>query len=365
MPFDFTASELVVVQEKLQEVFQDGHTTQERSKPPLTALRLLQGQTAKVEKLFSGTTCIGHEVNYMFVDSVVVPTVTTTPDAAACQIPVGKGSSSAKKSFAPNLYLKSVIEVRDKDCDNLFKFLERFTHLLASEMALFSQAINEYLIAQLAVLAETPTYVGDGTLAGAIIEYPAASFTPDLLADWDLVANNNLLASDYMILHGTNFRNQLFNANFKQLNDNERSLLPQLTHDGKASWDIKQLDQIIGAPTSFLVDKHVLAFFNRSTYMDQMEELKDENSTTTFRLPLMYFSGNPSPERSQNVMQYANDGMMETVWVDIRYQRICNSTETDGGRTSLTHRWELICENGFDIAPSTNARTGIIQIEKV
>lgn len=364
MPFDFTASELVVVQEELNQVFTSGRTTLERSTPPETAKRLLAEQTAEVNKIMNNGVCVAHEVVYLFSDNVTVPTVTTSAPAANCDIPLGDGSSSAKKVYNPNMYLKEVIEVRDKDCDNVFKFAQKVAHLLASKMALMSQAINEHLIAQLVLLKQTPTFVGDGTLNVDIIEYPAASFTPDLLADWDLVARNNDLASDYLILNGTNFRNLTYNANFKQLNDDQRSDIAQLTNGNKMSWDIKQLDQVVTTPTSFLVDRHMTAFFNRSTYPDDLEPVGDNQNTAIFRLPLQYFANNADPDRQQQTLQYMDGGEMKDVMIDIRYQRLCNAAETDGGRVSTTHRWELLCECGFDIAPATSG-TGIIQIDKV
>jgi hypothetical protein len=366
MPQDFSPSTLVVVQRKLEEVFQSGLTTQERSFMPMTAQRVLSEQTAQVDELTSNGRCTGYDVNYMFSDTVTVPTVATSAPAAVCQIPAGDTLSSQKKTFNPNIYIEETIEINDKDCDNLFKFAEKVAFNMASKMALMSRALNQKIITDLNTLAQTPTFVGDGTLNGSKIDYPAALFaSPDALADWDLIANNNLLASDYLTLNGTNWRNLTFNANFKQLNDNERSLIAQLMNGNKLSWDVRELDQLLGAPISFLVDRHTSAFYNRTTYTDQLTELHDNFNTATFRLPLQYFMDNQDPTRRQVNFTYMRNGVETPIYVDVRYQRICDATKTDGGRPSTTHRWHMLVEGMYDVAPSTDAKTGIIKIEKV
>ena len=365
MPNDFSATLLVPIQKKLEMVFLGGRTAQERAFTPETAAKLMQNQTATVTQLFRGDECVGHEVAYLYSDNAVAPTVSATPIAPACIIAAGDTLSSAKKVFNPNLYIRQALTINDKDCDNVLKFVDKAAFGFASKMAQIADELNVEIINRLVANAMTPTFVGNGTLNANIIEYAASEFDPDLLADWDSIAINNLLPQNYLVLHGNNFRNQYYNAAFQQLNDNQRSFLPQLFMGGRASWDMLRLDQTVGAPTSFLVDPNMYAFFSRSVYTDTMVNLGDQYNTQVFRMPLQYTVNNGMNPPELKTMMYANGaGDMVPVYLDVRYQKICN-TAGDGGRVSMTHNWEFSLEADFDIAPSSDATSGIIQIEKV
>lgn len=366
MPLDFTATTLPAFQVALEEVFLGGRTTLERSVPPMTAQRLLEEQTATTTPIIRNNVCIATQVDYLHVDSVVIPTATTSAPAVNCVIPAGDGLSSAEKTYTPNLYIQETILVNDQDCDNFFKTTQKVAHLFASTMAKMAQSLNEHLIAQLVLLKDTPTFVGNGTLNVDVIDYPAADFlNPDLLADWRLIASRNFLASNYLILNGTNLNNLTYNAAFKQLDDDKRSLIAQLLAGEKLSWDLFQMDTIVGALPSFLVDPNMYAFFNKTNYTDALVEWKDANNTATFRLPLQYFVDNPDPTRRAQTFMYANNGVLQPIMVDIRYQRVCDAVITQGGRPSLTHKWSFLIEGGFDTAPATDSKSGIIQINKV
>ena len=69
-----------------------------------------------------------------------------------------------------------------------------------------------------------------------------------------------------MILNGTNLLNLSYNAAFKQLDDDKRSLIAQLLAGNKMSWDLLQMDDITTDLPSFLVDPHGYAFFNKFNY---------------------------------------------------------------------------------------------------
>lgn len=362
---DFSPSVLNEIQLKLEEVFASSRTVLERAPEPKTAKRLLAEQTASVQNLYSGTTCIGHEVNYMIADTTTLPTVSTSAPAVVCDIPAGDTLSSANKTYNPNLYITKTIEVNDKDCDNVFKFAEKVAFNLAGAMHLISRALNDYLIAQLVANAQVSASAGRfGTIAGTTVTFNTADFTPDLLADWREIAILNDIASDYLLLDGTNFSQIYYNAGFNAANDDQRDEILKLNDGTGISFDIRNLNAV--APQStFLVDPHMYAFFNRSVYPDTVREVGDKDNTKQFRIPLMYQANQQTPSmRMAETFMYNQGGVMTPIYLDVDHQIVCDSTRSDGGRRSFTHRWELKLEGMFDLAPAT-AGTGILQFVRV
>ncbi len=69
---------------------------------------------------------------------------------------------------------------------------------------------------------------------------------------------------------------------------------------------------------------------------------------------------------SNNVstLQFANNGVMQDVMIDVRYQKSCNSVTNKYGKPSLDHVWELDMVGLFDLVPSVGDNTGIIRVDK-
>lgn len=366
MPNDFSPSTLKLVQRKLEEVFQSSRTVLERAPEPKTAQRLFNEQTAFVNNLYSNEICIGHEVNYMIADTTSLPTVATSAPAVVCDIPAGDTLSSANKVYNPNIYITKIIEVNDKDCENVFKFAEKAAFNLAGAMHLIARALNDYIIAQLVANAQVSASAGRfGTIAGTTVEFNTADFgNPDLLADWREIAILNDIAADYLLLDGTNFYQTWYNAQFNAANDDQRDQVLKFNDGTGISFDVRNLNAVAPNAT-FLVDPHMTAFYARSTYPTEMREVGDKDNTKQFSIPLMYQADQMTPSaRRAQTMTFANGGQMMDTMLDVDYQLICDSAFSDGGRRSFTHRWELKLEAMFDLAPAT-AGTGILHFVRV
>ena len=67
----------------------------------------------------------------------------------------------------------------------------------------------------------------------------------------------------------------------------------------------------------------------------------DKNNTLRFSLPLQYYNMYQDGDLSMMPVMFANNGQMEQVYIDVRYQKTCNSTDTKYGKPSLDHVWEL------------------------
>ena len=49
--------------------------------------------------------------------------------------------------------------------------------------------------------------------------------------------------------------------------------------------------------------------------------------------------------------------------VDIMYQKKCDTVNTNDGRYAAKHTWSLLVSGMFDIAPSSDGASGIIEIQ--
>ena len=63
-------------------------------------------------------------------------------------------------------------------------------------------------------------------------------------------------------------------------------------------------------------------------------------------------------------VMYANNGQMEQVFIDVRYQKTCNSTDNKYGKPSLDHVWELDFSGLLDVIPKEGDNSGIVRVNK-
>ena len=230
-----------------------------------------------------------------------------------------------------------------------------------------AEALNKYIIEQLEANAMTPSEIPDGaTLNGNIVNFPAEDFKgakgADLLADYRLLAELNDISSNYFIMNGNLFYNAVYLAEYKQLNDNERSFYAMFTDGVDLYWDTRMLDQVIGTPTSFIIDPNMYAAYFKSEYPDTLTPTMDEYNTQLFRVPLTYLV-NTNGRNEVRTLTFNNGGVQEPIMVDIMYQKKCDTVNTNNGRYAAKHTWKLLISGMFDFAPASDGGTGIIEIQ--
>ena len=146
-------------------------------------------------------------------------------------------------------------------------------------------------------------------------------------------------------------------------NDNERSYA--LTFQKREIfYDEDTLDTLIGAEVIYLVDPNAVVSYFYSQYPEEGENVGDKNNTVNFSLPLQYYDMYQDAEGELSTLQFANNGVMQDVMIDVRYQKTCNATDTKYGKPSLDHVWELDMVGLFDLVPATGDNTGIIRVDK-
>ena len=375
MPNDFTPSVIPIVRIKTSNVFKTNVTfNPELANKPLTAPMVLGKQTANVQPLLDvtgGDTCVGARVWYTVADVTALPSVGTSPIASECDLTTGDGISTKVQDYQLNFFEKPKIALNDKDCDNFSKFTDRVSFLMAQKMSLMAQALNNRIIADVEAnkSATVATNLPDGVtiVGGEYVIAAAGAWTgveaADTLLILDQLASTRGLPSNYYILSGKTLRISSQLAENKQVNDNQRSFV-RLFNRRDISYDMDNLDAIITEDVVYLVDPNVIISFFTSDYPTQGMPVGDKNNTVVYSTPLMYHTQYQDGSDAMSPMQFANNGVMQDVMVDVRHQKTCNITINKNGKPTNDHVWELDLQGLIDFIPVEGTNTGIIRVDQ-
>lgn len=374
MPNDFTPSVIPILRTKLDTIFASKATVNpELTAVPVAAPAVLMKQTATIEPLLAGAgeLCTGVKVWYNVADVTSLPTVSATPIAGECDLTTGDGMSTAAQDYDFNIFEKPSIALNDKDCDNFSKFADRTAFLLAHKMTLMVQAFNTTVINTLEAnksvasatnLPDDVTVVaGNYTITGS--DFWKGEGAADTLSILDQLARVKGLPNNYYIISGKALRVPYTIAQDHAANDNERSYAVTFQRRD-IFWDEDNLDTLVGAEVIYLIDPNALVSYFYSQYPEAGEEVGDKNNTVQFSLPLTYYDMYQDGSNNVSTLQFANNGVMQDVMIDVRYQKSCNSVTNKYGKPSLDHVWELDMVGLFDLVPSVGDNTGIIRVDK-
>ena len=371
MPMDFTATVLDDVKIKIADIFPaDQQVAQEFFASPVTLEGLAENQTALVSDDFiisKQNGCIQRQVQYLKADNISAQSNSATPLSLDCDISTGDGLSSVSQTYDSNQHFKRVLSISDKDCDNYFKFTEKVSRGLASMMALIANDINVDVITKLQANSQAITAgnEGKGTINGTTLEYPSSSFDDDtngrLISEWEVLAISETVEPNFLVLDGKNLTATLEQSRYNAQNDNQRAAAARF-FDGKHLFyrDIRTLNSVTGDDSTFLVDKNMYAFYSAKIYEDQMVNLLDKNNTMVFSLPLMY----KGYDGTGKTLQFMTETGLQTAFVNIRYQKACDSSSNTVTGQVMMHNWEISYAGMFDFAPTETTKTGVINIVK-
>ena len=374
MANDFSASVIPILRTKLDTVFASKATVNpELTVLPVTAASVLKKQTATISPLLagSGELCTGVKVWYNVADVTALPSVSAVPIAGECDLTSGDGMSTQSQDYDFNIFEKPSVKLNDKDCDNFSKFTDRAAFLLAHKMSLMVQAFNTTVINTLEAnksVASATNLPDDVTIVGGEYTITGAAFwsgegAADTLAILDQLARVRGLPNNYYIVSGKALRVPYDVARDHAANDNERSYA--LTFQRRdIFWDEDSLDTVIGADVIYLIDPNAIVSYFYSQYPAGGEQVGDKNGTVAFSLPLQYYDMYQDGASSLSTLQFANNGVLQDVMIDVRYQKTCNATDTKYGKPTLDHVWELDMVGLFDLVPAVGDNTGIIRVDK-
>lgn len=275
----------------------------------------------------------------------------TDAAAATCAID-GDEMGTDSKSYDKN-YDKSIsCEVREDRKNNLFDTAAEIAYQIELAKRKLEEDFNSTVISTIDSNFNASNDFGD-LASGAydtgtgIITYDPATWTADLIAEFDLMAQVNQINSP-IFLHGTNLYQEVFLAANKACCDNEgdRNLFGQFGH----YWDPRSFISSFTTSTkpSYMVQPNSVVYWNAYQYEnDAPQNQMDSRNTHTWREP---------SERLTNV-----DG--SPFYFDIEWQRDCTMVNNGDANASFrrnVHQIRVILRGGIDVAPTQCSQgTGI------
>jgi hypothetical protein len=363
---DFTASASLRIQEKLFEAFQDPTpATSEFSTPVKTAEVMLSKNTARVNEVLVNGRCEGYKIMWL---KSGVDSIDYSGDGSAlslnCDVADGQELESDDKTYDDNLRIVSTVRVDDDLCANDYAFTELSAQALQKAMNDIrkSLCVNLVNFTDANAQANLDGAVADvdlGNGAWAVnadtitIEVPKGDFrNPDTLAEIDAIVQNNNIYGNYFLLNGrTNFYNAKFNADYKGLNDQERSI-PATFGDFEMYHDVRYLDQTLGGANTFAINPNAYVIWNR-TY-SQLEAVMVDTAKQIWE----FYVEDP-------MLMIMENGVMRPVRYEVAYQKVCTGRDTNTRHTNK-HNWEVKYLGGRATAPQGVAGdTGVVKFKAV
>lgn len=372
MAQNLTASALVEVQARLEELFAPGQSTPSRY-PWVehlgTARGMLENHRAAVGPVVDNLgRCVGYKVYHLEKGSA---TLDYDGDGSAhglvCDIVSAEGVASVESTLAFNMLKVKNIEVSDDICGNLFAdpgrngteqaatiIAQRLNHAMNSLRKGLNASFITFLNANKSSVnndASLPTGITFGTSLFTVTETTLSMNDPDTLTDLEAIAINNDM-TDYFFVAGRNhFYNARRNAEYHALNDNERDVIRW--GDTPIYFDIKNLDSTLSGKNSFIVDPGAFIFFN---HVDEGLSFIPEMVSEADNL-FEYIVEDP-------ILRFNNGGMIEPIRYQLAYQKICNNVNASTLRRTFTHRWEVKLHGGLYAAPpAEDTHTGILKFK--
>lgn len=271
----------------------------------------------------------------------------------------GPETESDNAIYAPNMCFEKSGKVLDNQCKDMFDKGRKIGVQMANIIASLEQEIQAVLIAHLLANGQENRYSGTyGTIltvaedGEAVTTFPAAQWTPDIIAEMVATAENNDFYNPY-IISGKNLWSNAFISEYKQNCCNTDGLV---NGDGPIPifFDLKNVDQSAGGTqTSILVDAGALGYFNVTDYENESPEpFVAGGDLLVWRVPSRRLS-------------YMNGDDLVPIYFDIEIQEVCTINETTNKKyvstvIKGTH------QGGLHAAPATcNADdTGILIFEK-
>lgn len=347
---DFTASVLPDVIIKVNEMFSGVRHTPELNQPVETIKALGERQTVrfdKVDVLLDHMDCRGCKVVWLkdctnnVVDGVATP-------ITSCDIE-GTEAESTYLSVANNLVYYDTFDIHEDECKDVFTAADKISYLMATTMHSIEKKINDAGIAFLLANNQEPAAdQGYDINVDNVLEVPATSVKPELLADISIIAELSNLYSPFIVT-GKNFYTANFLADYRSAgSDNADGALKHFD----IVWDVKNIDTAAGANATFVVDPSSYVFWGSNQYQNLAPMPRgDAQGTMVWK------------QRAPRLM-FNNGGTMVPVYFDIEYQKVCYVVS---GTTYLKHRFRVVFRGGLQLGPQIcdSGDTGILQINAI
>lgn len=364
---DFSASALLNVQAEVSSVFQGGSVNNIYDQPVETAKAVLANQTMRAVPVMEGERCVSWKLYYVTDSATDVDYNSTSKDGdlSGCDLPSGNELESAAVTYSPNVFMHHTVTVDDNLCGNEYDFADLTSKAFMRAMNLMRINLNQRIITHLNSNAWATPSVGstDYTVTSSAIQVPSADFNQDLVAKMYEIALINRIRN-FRVASGTNLFQNVFNAGYNALNDSQRDQLAKYNFLGNVSFDLLDMDTVLGTNSHFLYDPDMVGFHNvgkaelnikaqDGTMVDYTPKLIDAKSG-------IYYFLFDDP-----VLEYNRNGQLVPVTYLVKYQKVCQTATDALMQPVYNHRYTFQLVGGVQHAPTPSNQTNVLKFTKL
>lgn len=360
-----TAAALLKAQSRIAEAYAgDTPSKYPFNEPAMSAAALLMENSSFTQSAFTEDgNYRGKEINWIQAGSTTI-TNNTTPDSATqtCDLSSTVGATSAAKLYSNNMLISAEVEVTDDTYGSVLNTEDLIDNRFMKAMRDIRNALNTKVVN---FLDSNKTPINnDSNLPDAItfngtsdiyeVDTTAIDLqSPDGLTDLDALAMNNDMAEWFYLTGRHNFYNNIVDAQYRQLNDNQRHLARFFDPAYNIYTDPRSLDATLTGKNTFVVGNGTYALWDyihpgKSTVPVQVSADKWE-----------YMITDP-------VLMINENGVLRPLRYNVYYTRECTSVNKNVGNRTFLHKWEISLLGGLHEAPaSEDTHTGILRVQGV
>lgn len=367
---DFTASARNRLQALIDTIATAGPAEYENNYQVESIRTVLEKQQILPQPITTGNDCIGFDIHWIKSGADTLTYNGTAQQGEGyleqtCDLASGLEAESDSLTYSDNVRVISTVDVDDNLCANTIDFARLSAWQLNKAMLRIRKALNVRIVNFLNSNAQVcldsgVTSIDNGNGAWAInadtitIELPTADAKdPDALALVDSVILNNNFYGEYFLLSGRfNWYQQVYNANFRNLNDNERNQLAAYNAHNMF-FDVRDLDSTLTGKNTFAVDPWAYAIWNRVYSAGTEPSQVDSDAGALWE----FYIEDPILRIKQE------DGSFAPVRYEVVYQRVCQGRNANT-KHNFIHRFEVKFLGGIAVAPEgAGGETGILKFK--
>ena len=300
---DFSPSTSLKIQGLFDQVIAEGNQANaEFNRPVATAIAVTENQRSEIRELLQADKCVGYEV-YWQKGTTDTPAYSgaISGDTLDCT-PSGAELESSAVEFKVDNHIRTDINVSTDDCGNEvtanMRRMKAILKAMNNNRVGFNTVAINFLEAQMQVNQDAGVAAinrGNGAWAVNVdtttIEVPTADTKDEkALAFVNSVLLNNDIDSYYMVHGRTNWYELFYNAQYTQLNDNERSIAATFAAR-QHYYDERYLDSTLTGSNSFAVNPNSLVFLNKALYENRdAQQISSKDGMWAWSMPDPYWN---------------------------------------------------------------------------
>jgi hypothetical protein len=346
---DFSASYLGDILVKQQEMWANPRSLNQLNEYTETAQAILSNQMVRwLPIMENGRKCIGVKATWLKDCDDTVTDCSSGNNLSNCDIS-GHEIESDSKLYPENLCIRDSFKVMDDECKDQYEAQEKIAFAMIRSKQKIQKKLNTKIISFLDANITANLFTGTyGDIDGTETYFAPSYWTQDIIAEFDLTNVMNKIRTP-IVLNGSNLRTAVFNAQFNQLNSDQKDQAAKFGHM-KMYWDLLNIDTTVGSKATYLVDAGGVGFFNLNNYMNTAPEQTNDNQNS-----VVWHETSPN-------LSYMNGNAEQPLKFDITMLRKCTVI---GSQRLWGYHYEVQLRGGLHLGPpgcGGATDTGILKI---